>query len=253
MLKNLVDGFRSLVPGSKGKEKEAPGLFDRRDQVRLQCHYQVECKLGADSFNAVVLDIGINGCRLGVARKLEKDQEIFLSYKPGGVPVGRQRLRCKAVWCHPDDTHGFLAGLVYADSPENVQHSWARRVLNELGFDPRTVVKRKAMRVDTTLPVVLQLLDHGREVHGTVENIGVGGALLRLAEPLEAGARLQLTVGPLSKMKELVLLGRVIKSRANEATDDGQLVGVRFLNHQNTPEIELLGKYVIRLLKDSIH
>lgn len=252
MLKSLVDGFRSLVPGGKSKDrKEAPGLFDRREQVRLKCHYQVECKLHHEGFNAVALDLGTTGVRLGVTRKLEKDGEVFLSYRPGGKPVGRQRLKCRVVWCHPDETHGFLCGLAFNDTPENVQHSWAMRVLDELGFDPRTVIRRKAMRANSSLPVQLQDLDTQKELSGTIGNIGVGGALVTCETAIEVNARLQLHIGPLDRMKPLSLLGRVLSCKQSK-DETCWMIGVRFLNHQNTPEIELLGKYVIRLLKDAM-
>lgn len=206
----------------------------------------MECKSGQDSFAATVVDIATRGARLETPQPLQPGQLLIISYRPGGVPVGRQRLKCEVAWS--DAGH---AGIKFVDTEENIKHSWAHRILSELGFDDRSIFKRKSRRADAVLPTVLFLVDQDElSCHGTILNIGVGGALVRIPTLLEDNARLRMEIGPYAKLPLLQLFGRVLRSRPEEGQEDLFLHNIRFLN-QDGPEVELLGKYVITLLKEA--
>ena len=132
VLKSLLGGLRNLFHSGQ----DGPGLMDRRGEARFSCDIQVECAdpKGRERWPARVIDVGPGGLRLQTERELTLGQELTTSYRPGGEPIGRQRLRCQVVWRHND-----LAGLKYVDTEKNVKVSWVFELLAELGFDESRV------------------------------------------------------------------------------------------------------------------
>ncbi len=224
--------------------QEGPGVENRRSQVRLACAYQVECSQEQEKWPATVVDIGLAGLGIEWQKELRPGDQLRLSYRPGGRPIGRQRLRCEVVWSTPG-----AAGLKFFDSEDNLRVSWIQTVLDELGFDEHKIFRRRYRRARGALPVVVDLteLNEDRNVEGTVSNIGVGGALVEISAEVPEGIGVNLIVGPYQQLPKLELFGRVVSCRCEE---EAYFLSVRFLSRGHD-EVALLGKYVIGLLKDS--
>ncbi|MEW6279641.1 MAG: PilZ domain-containing protein [Candidatus Eremiobacterota bacterium] len=249
VFKHLVAGLRGLVAGRRG----LPGVEDRRRLVRLRCDYTVLIKIADTVHSARITDISPQGLRLTVpevTQTLKKDTQVLLSYRPGGVPVGRQRLRCRVIWSRRTRTRPQCElGLAFDDSPENLRFSWVQVVLQELGFDEKRLYRRKAMRVPVDLPVRLRNLDEGRDFSGEVLNLGVGGVLCRVQGDLNPGTTVRIGIGPYRKLPPLTVVGRVVSKRG-DPEGRGILYGVRFLSYDSA-EIRLLGEYVIHVIREN--
>ncbi len=249
VFKHLVQGLKGLV---LGRQRALPGLEDRRQLVRMRCDYPVIVKLGEAMFAARVTDISSQGLRLvvpEVERPPRKDSLVLVSYRPGGVPTGRQRLRCRVIWTRRQRNRALVEfGLAYDDNQENLKFSWAQVLLQELGFDDRRLYRRRALRVDLQLPVVLRPLEGGADRPGELLNLGVGGLLCRTAEELSPGTLVRVSLGPYRKLPALAINGRVVSNRP-DPDGVGDRHGIRFLGYE-TPEIKLLGSYVIETLRE---
>lgn len=249
MFKQLVQGLKGLVLGGR---KELPGVADRRQLVRLRCDYPVLVKLGDTMFAARVTDISSQGLRLVVPeieRPPRRDSQVMVSYRPGGVPTGRQRLRCRIIWTRrPRSRSQVELGLAYDDAPENLRFSWVQYLLQELGFDERRLYRRRALRVELQLPISVRSLDSGHELAGELLNLGVGGMLCRTGGEFESGEAVRVALGPYRKIPALSIAGRVVSSQP-DPEGVGTRHGIRFMG-QESPEIKLLGEYVIQTFKE---
>lgn len=249
MFKQLVQGLKGLVPGSR---RDLPGTSDRRELVRLRCDYPVLVKLGDTIFAARVTDISAQGLRIAVPeieRPPRRDSVVLVSYRPGGVPTGRQRLRCRVIWTRrPRSRTTVELGLAYDDTHENLRFSWVQVLLQELGFDERRLYRRRALRVDLELPIYVRSMEGGPEHAGELLNLGVGGLLFRTGGDLSTGDPVQVSLGPYKKLPALNIVGRVVSCRP-DPEGVGTRHGVRFLG-SDTPEVKLLGQYVIQTLRE---
>ncbi len=250
MFKQLVQGLKGLVPGTR---RVLPGVSDRRQLVRLRCDYPVLVKLGDTMFAARVTDISSQGLRIVVPeieRAPRKDSTVLVSYRPGGVPTGRQRLRCRIMWARkPRNRTSVELGLAYDDNPENLRFSWVQYLLQELGFDERRLYRRRALRVELTLPISVRSLEGGGAEHpGELLNLGVGGLLCRTGGDLRTGSGVVVSLGPYKRLPALVIAGRVVSNRP-DTEGIGMRHGIRFMS-SDSPEIKLLGQYVIQTLRE---
>lgn len=203
-------------------------------------------------FAARVTDISSQGLRLivpEIERPPRPDSVVLVSYRPGGVPTGRQRLRCLVIWTRRlRQRNSVELGLAYDDSQENLRFSWVQYLLQELGFDERRLYRRRALRVDLALPVSVRPLEGGVEIAGELLNLGVGGLLCRTGADILAGTPVRVSLGPYGKLPALTIVGRVVSNRP-DPEGVGTRHGIRFLG-SDSPELRLLGQYVIQTLKE---
>lgn len=189
-----------------------PSVVNRRSEHRPGCSLRATCRHQGQDLHGTILDLNFSGLRLFLSRPVEAGAHVLVSCRPGGLLVGRQRLRCRVAWIRQARSGGCVAGLQFAD-PENLEHSWVPTALRQLGFEtPDSFKRRRTRRVEAQLAVrvdVERFGDFHRLGSATLLDVSTGGALLLLAEELNRGdvIRVQLESDP-----DVRLLGRVVKS-----------------------------------------
>ncbi|MCA9793674.1 MAG: PilZ domain-containing protein [Candidatus Eremiobacteraeota bacterium] len=257
MLKDILSGFVALF------QSESYDGVDRRKVIRLRCRYSVYVLYKKQILTATAVDMGLQGIRLDVREKLKKGTPAVLLYRGavGQKPVltlpdiqrdleaaSQEGVHCEVTWCHQDRySKKIQAGVRYVDTPQRMSRSWVKKILREIGFDESTIFqRRKIVRVMASIPYETRTPDG--PVKGLVLNLGAGGALLQSDSPLPT--ILKLHIGPYKNMEYLNISGKVVTCR-HEPTSNSFLQGIRFQG--TTPaEVELLGKYIMSLLKDNM-
>ena len=216
MFGDLLRGFRNLVqpePLWQGEE--------RRQLVRLQCHYRCLYSQGGKRLPGLVVDLGPQGVGLRPSLPLKVGEKVliycpFLELEGSFLPfLGEVR------WAEP---HPGGVGIQQTVISELEGRTWLAAVLNVLGFDSQQLLHgRRWVRADCWIM--------GRLGQQPVEiiNLGVGGALLQSCVPLESADKLSLG-------SHLTLPGQVSESRPGGlyAFEFGSLSSqeLRGLSHQ---------------------
>ncbi len=245
MFKRIKSIVKSLI--SRGASTPLPpDLKDRRQQVRFSCRYEVEVKTPQDIFRCVLRDLGPGGALLETEHPLAVGQLLKLSYRPKGIPLGRQRLKSQVVWVSDN-----LAGVQFVDLEENIRLSWAMQLLTELGYNERSS-RRRSIRVDCKLPAVVRIANPEPEspagdIKGEVLNIGTGGVLLHIPTPIKEKSIIYLAIGPHKELPIANLLGRVLRCRTG-SEQTGWLHSIRFMNKEG-PEVDTIKLYVTNILQ----
>ena len=225
--------LKGFLPGSA----EKPGtLNERREHSRIPCSFEIECKQERAEFRVSVQELSPGGLRFTTHNTLAVGVEVLLSFRPQGVPQGRQRIRARVVW-----VNGNVHGLKFVDSQENMDHSWVYLQLRRLGFDPLRTFKRKARRFQCNLNIEAIDADGKRIGDANLINIGQGGALIHLNSMVPPGKNARLEVS----FEGLKLFARVLGTRQQE---EGYFINLRFLNHPESAEMKSLEKFLQSLL-----
>lgn len=185
-------------------------LEDRRTQHRAECRFNGTCRLGNHEVAATVLDIHHDGLRVALPIVVEPGRVVKLSARVTGRLLGRQRLACRVAWSRALPEGGAEAGLVYADSAENLQLSWVQHALRSLRYQKRDSYRRRRwLRVGLSLPVEVEYRSTYvlARCEGHTLNLGVGGACLKLEHSFQAGDIITVQVDRTS------ICGRVLEER----------------------------------------
>ncbi|MBI3925404.1 MAG: PilZ domain-containing protein [Armatimonadetes bacterium] len=261
MLKDIISGFVSLF--------KQDSVEERRKVIRLRCRYTVFCILGSDIWQATVVDMGLQGLRLQMERKLSKGTMVSLVYRnaAGGTPVvkkadliadpdlaAQRGVRCQVNWVNQDRYSKTVeVGVTYADAPDRMSRSWVKKILREIGFDESTIFqRRKIIRVVSSIPCQIRVQEGASQgtIAGRALNMGAGGTLVQTDDSIKNKTGVLLLLGPYEKFPELKAAGTVVTTRFDAPTRSW-LHGVRFENLSSS-QVDLLGKYVVSLLKASM-
>lgn len=143
-------------------------LHNRRSKVRISGALRVICHHGSLASKATVTDASASGLRLSGPSQLRPGQVVQL-VQPSRDAVGRRRIRCRVVWRRQD-----CCGLEF-QSPQEYRSSWVEWELKKAS----NLKRRKVRRFPCRLPVKLE-----NHQQGDFVDIGLGGARLRLGQPL---------------------------------------------------------------------
>lgn len=248
MFAGFLDGLKSLVLSSASRYDGA----ERREIVRLRCYYPVTCftDKGKTAHNARVTEMSLKGMRLVGPRKLARDAEVYVAYQSEDRRVKKESVRCKVVWCNKRPTGEYRLGVMYDDSQENLGTSWVKVILRELGFNENNIYQRRRhARFNSSINGDLTTGEGKRVASVDVVDLGVGGALLRCPERVEPETMMRLSVGPYENLPRVHLPGMVIGTRSDPDKPGERLHNFRIV-HADKKEVELLGKYLIQLLRE---
>lgn len=258
MLKDIIAGFVSLFQPEGAKE-------DRRKIIRLRCRFEIFMVTPEEVHSATVIDMGLKGLRVETRANLKPGTQVSLLYRaaagehPENTRAALERdksgafnkgVLCEISWAQRDKyAKASTIGVTYNDTPGRMGKSWIKRILREIGFDEDTIFqRRKIVRVISSIPCKLTA---GRtNWRGRVINMGAGGALFQGDHQMEVGMSVSVKIGPYKKMKDLEVRGKVVTERYEQSTN-GWLHGIRFVA-MDKDQTNLLGKYVISLLKEQV-
>ncbi len=221
MFRVLVEGMLRLV-SSGGRPAD---WLERRDGIRLRCHYRVSVVSGERSFFSVVTDLGPSGLKLKFVEGLKPGDMVSVALSDRieveGGACDLAPVRCEVMWCRNRRvTRDRLAGLRYViQNSLELSETWVGAVLECLGWELGESERqnRRWIRLECALPGRLQLNERGYEVR--VRDLGIGGAQLQgdydeihafSKECEDIKPRAVLRIGPWRDLQVLSLPGRLI-------------------------------------------
>jgi hypothetical protein len=242
--KGFLDGLKGLV---QSKAPEDWAYTERRELIRLECLFEIEGRNAQGrKFQGQIVDMGLKGMKLRTFEPLKRGDLISITYPVPILEVSLDTVRCKVLWTQPRSRDFVLfVGLVYAEDEKTMARSWIKYLLKQLGFSKERIYqKRKYARAECFVPAKM-VYGAGKVVEGRLFNLGVGGALVEAAAPLEDGEKIELHVGPYEELPAIYLPGRLV-SRRSEARRF--LHGVEF-SDLNASQARSLGRYLFFLLR----
>lgn len=245
MLSKLLSGLRSLVGGGQDKDWD---YSDRRELIRLRCHYDVEFAVKGKKHKGQVVDMSLKGMKLRGFVPAKVGDIVEVSNPREILDSSVNTIKCKVLWCRKRERDFVVfLGVAYAESDQVMSRSWIKSILRELGFDSQKIFqKRKFVRAECFIPANL-VYGHGKSVEGQVYNLGVGGTLIECRKPFDVGTMVEARIGPLEDLDEFSITGKVV-----QVTQQGPLYmhGIEFTTiKQNT--LDALSKYLIFLLQSA--
>lgn len=241
-IRGVARSLKRLVLG------EGESLEQKRSLTRLQCRIPVRCQGENLGFDALAVDIGLQGMRLEVPQKLPNDTVLAVSYHSLGRRRAPEKVVTQVRWCRKCATsNSHEVGLEYVGGDSNHPRSWVDYVLDEVGYDEESVFeRRRSLRAPGKL--LGYLVTKGGRYAGRVANLGIGGALLETTRALARGTPVEVEIGPEHGLTRLVMSGKVRHVRRAEA--EGWLNGVVF-EELRPEQVELLGHYLFWLMREA--
>lgn len=253
MLRNKIQGLEATDP-----DFPQLSLAERRKKLRVRTYIRLEIARKDGRASAIVTDLSLDGMRLRCQQPLENGEQIEVFFPEGKDPEQTGSVRCRAVWLNTHEQVGrtsYEAGLSFEDSRDNMKRSWVKYVLEQLGFDEnKTFQKRRFLRANGQIPARVFTAYEGESLTGEVINLGVGGALLALDQPLPRDTQIHCEICLWRILPPLRLPCKVLSAVPDsEHGGEGQprhLHSLLFLG-MDTEEVKLLGNYVIFLINQS--
>ncbi len=243
MLARLLSSIQYLVEPKVGTE-------DRRSAPRLSCCYTVTfISENGRPGEAELSDVSSRGLRLKTQDPLSKGLTLALN-APSDEKIGQYPpLMARVVWSvrNSDGSyhHGLMVPTALAD-----EESWLDKVLATMGYHDDGSQRRQHIRAQSEISGLLTLDDDPlqREIEVSIQNLGMGGALLRCPETLSANAQFSLVIGPYDDLPAVSLKGTIL--RVKEMPDSGfTLHPSRFRPLRNLDE-RVLKEYILKLIEN---
>lgn len=252
MLRNKIQGLEATDP-----DFPQLSLAERRQKLRIRTYIRLEIQIVDSKASAIVTDLSLDGLRLRSNLQIEEGDRIEVFFLDDAGETEKGSILCRAVWVSDIGSAGrptYEAGLNFEDSEENMQESWVRYVLEQLGFDEnKTFQKRRYLRANGKLPARVFTAKENN-VTGEIVNVGVGGALLATDEPLTENTQIHCEICLWRILPALRLPCRILSVRKEESegSDDQPkyLHSLLFLG-MDTEQVKLLGNYVIYLINQA--
>lgn len=242
MLDDILGGLRSLVQGRGGGTPD-----EKRRLIRLKCRYKVTLTTEKRGFTGTVTDMGVQGMRLQVTEKVKPGSHLHVTFPAHSDSFKVDTVRCLVAWCRKSRSGALEAGVRYDDEKNNLEKSWVKFILRELGFDEKSIFqRRKTLRAVAMLPATVSRVGQS-PLSGRILNLGVGGALLQSDDRLQSGQDLTLDIGPAEGLPLLSVPGHIVSDRY-ETESRTWFHGVRFRSMDDS-RLQQLTRYIVSLLK----
>lgn len=260
MLRNKIQGLEATDP-----DFPQLSLAERRKKLRVRTYIRLEYATEEGRNQAIVTDLSLDGMRMRCQKPLKNGEKVEVFFPDSSEKVSTGSVRCKAVWLQDLEQgpagRGFgrtayEAGLSFEDSRDNMQRSWVKYVLEQLGFDEnKTFQKRRYLRAQGQIPARVFTVHNGEALAGEVVNLGVGGALLALDSPLTKDQQIHCEIC-LWRILPSLRLSCKIMGVSEDSEERGEGGAPRYLHSllflgMDTEEVKLLGNYVIFLINQS--
>jgi c-di-GMP-binding flagellar brake protein YcgR len=242
MLKKLFQGLRALRKGDQDPDWE---FDERRDLVRMRCHYDVGYRFKGKRHKGIIVDMSLGGMKLRCFQPPEVGDTVDITYEVPAVNVQNQTIPCKVQWVRARDRDFVqFVGLAYDANDEVLRNSWVKMLLKQLGFRPDKIFqRRKYVRAECFVPVRV-VYQRVQAMEGRLYNLGARGALVEGQTPLDVGELVELQVGPFEELPPFHATGTVVQRTAHHKN---YMHGVEFgeMSDQTT---QSLGRYMRHLL-----
>jgi hypothetical protein len=222
-------------------------LDNRRTEARFRVSIPLIAKLGDGESVCESVDLGNSGIRVLMAKELAPGDVIRLSVPSELGFAGRQRLLCEVAWCHSIAGRGFETGLLFADTKQNFEDSWAKEALRYFKVEEKA--NRKYRRIPAEVFTEVFSQDGTSIGRGICKNLSPGGALLRFDRELSQGEIVKLGLGPSDQEAAIFMLARIILRQADDQVGF-HLHSLRFLKSDRRQQLRLRS-FLQSLLEES--
>lgn len=229
-------------------------LREKRNIPRIVCNIKAYTRIQNKPLFLRITDVGIKGLKVESFIKfpVESSFNITVETDTGTLSYGgfnRDTLLVKVAWCRKQRYgDAYNIGLLFADSAENIKNSWVNYIFREFGFEEDlSIKKRESIRIPVEIPVICTNYA-GITYQGTIQNIGMGGVLVKSGEEIPAGEKIALTIGPYKTFKRFSLQGKALRNKFIERTFQW-LTAIQFI--ELTPrQYKTLGKMILDILRE---
>jgi c-di-GMP-binding flagellar brake protein YcgR len=252
MLRNKIQGLEATDP-----DFPQLSLAERRKKLRIRTYIRLEIRVSDANASAIVTDLSLDGMRLRCNYALEEGDLVEVVFPDREEDQATGAVQCRAVWVTnfgPEGRETYEAGLSFQDSHENMQQSWVKYVLEQLGFDQnKTFQKRRYLRASGKIPARVFTCKDDESITGEIVNLGVGGALLSSKTAVDQDTVIHCEICLWRILPALRIPCRVVSVR-EDSSDEGEethhLHSLLFLG-MDTEQVKLLGNYVIFLINQA--
>ena len=242
MLRKLLQGLKGFRKGDEDPDWE---YDERRDLVRIRCHYDVSYKFGEKKHQGQIVDMSLGGMKLRCFQPPKLGDTVEVSYSIPAVDIQNQTVSCKVQWVRSRERDFVqFVGLAYDASDDVLKNSWVKMVLKQLGFRPDKIFqRRKYVRAECFVPVRV-VFQRVNVFEGRLYNLGIQGALVEGQNKLDVGELVELQIGPFEDLPNFHVIGEVAQQQKQH---NNILLGVKF--SELSPEAtKNLGLYLRHLL-----
>ena len=213
-LENLL---KSLFP------EEAVPLDERRSSVRLNFRFEVQLKIGSETYEAWVANLTFTGLCLEVPKLLQEGTEVTLCRDSFGPPFNGT-----VMWSKKTDGGKILAGVECELDEDKLIESWLEPALVQAGFEASYVGERRQLvRVPGRVRCELTPVGGGKTLEGLMLDLSLGGALFEGGEEVAAETKFSYKTFPIGR-KIPALEGKAVAKSARQRTSGEWLVGLSF-------------------------
>jgi PilZ domain len=221
---------------------------DRRSVPRLGCQYEVRfINERGKPGQGELIDVSSKGLRLRTPGPLAKGLTLALN-SPEDENLDRfPPLMARVVWSIREQTGTYQHGLMLPLALEE-EETWLDHVLQAMGYTDGGSQRRQHIRAEAEIDGLLVLDEDptARKVSVAIQNLGMGGALLRCPETLPKNSQFALTIGPFDDLPEVALAGTIL--RVTELPHKGYtLHPARFRPLESLGE-RVLREYILKLI-----
>lgn len=185
---------------------------DQRRSARLFCRHEVSYvdEYGSKGV-AYLVDISKKGLQIETSSKIRKGVTLAVA-APEEESLDRTApFMAKVRWCRRGEDRKFRVGLALPPGAEDDPH-WLESLLHQLGYSEQEGQRREHIRAVGRIPG--QLTPEGNEadrLEVEVQNLSMGGALIKSQQSLQRNSHFELQIGPLEDLPELKLSGTILR------------------------------------------
>lgn len=229
-------GFVELIKGLFGKE--GWDYSERRGKMRARCRIEASLLVGNGLIGVEIVDISVKGMQLMCLGKVKPGSQVELRGVKQYNQATVHSLHCRVEWSRKK-TPGWLAGVSFLDSGEDMSNSWLFWELKTSGLKMRGKdQKRKDVRVKCLIPA--RLNSRTQNLQARVTDIGPNGAMVQtMGKMLEEGESVILRFGPIESLPQIGIKAVIASVHVKGAPT----YGLKYIGFQ-TGDDQALKKYL---------
>ena len=200
---------------------------ERRGKLRAKCRIDAGLFDGSGLIGVEVRNVSVTGMQLMCLGKVKKGSQIELRGVKQYNQAEVHSLHCRVEWVRKQ-TPGWLAGIAFLDSLQDMGRSWLYWELKDQGIRMvGAAQKRKTHRVRCLLPA--RLTSRTQNLNARIVNLGTGGAMVQtMGDMMTKGETVTLRFGPHEKLPKISLKATI----ASIPVEGAPTYGIQFLTYE---------------------
>lgn len=218
---------------------------DKRRSPRLVCRCAIAyVDENGNRGSGFLVDVSRRGLQIETPVKVSKGLTLAIKAPEIESLDKTAPFMAKVRWTKKGEDGKYHAGLALPPGVED-DPNWLESLLEQLGYQDSEDQRRQFIRADSRLNAVLVLDEgDGNEHSVTVENLGMGGALINSAVAFPKDAQFHVTLGPVEDLPQVGLEGTILRV-VEQPAEECYLHPSRFRPTEERDE-KVLREYVLK-------